>query len=85
MGRMISAYKIAPDGCFCVFNANVITRNQNKVWYGDLNITREELKLKKIAQEIGEPLYVLREMDCRFDGEKDSIETLISKAVWSTE
>lgn len=84
-GRMISAGKRGPEGHLCVWNANVITKSHKKVWYGDLNITKEGNKLKEIAKEIGEPLYVLREYDCRFDTEDDPIDSLVNNAVWNTE
>lgn len=84
LGRMISPNKRSPEGHFCVFNANIITRINGKVWWGDLDLTKEGEILKKIATETGEQLYVLCEMDCRFDTENDSVHTLIKKAVWST-
>ena len=82
--RMISAHKNSPPGQFCVWNANIVLESCGKVWYGDLNITREAALLKKISKEIGEDVYVLREHDCRFGTEKQTPKELISKAVWST-
>ena len=84
-GRMISAYKDSPPGCKCVFNANLVSPMEGKAWHGDLNLTREGDKLKEVAKASGETLYILREMDCRFNTENDSIEVLKSKAVWNTE
>ena len=84
-GRMIAGSKRAPAGCICVWNANVITKSSGKVWFGDLNLTKEGKILKEIAKEVGETLYILRESDCRFDTEKDPIDLLISRAVWNTE
>jgi hypothetical protein len=83
-GQMISGSKQSPKGRVCVWNANIITRKLGKVWYGDLDLTESESVLKEIALEVGEPIYVLKEMDCRFGRENDSIETLISKAIWSS-
>ena len=83
-GRMIGATKQPPKGCVCVWNANIVTKSEGKVWFGDLNLTREGDKLKEIAKEFGEPLYVLREHDCRFGTENDSIDMLIERATWST-
>lgn len=83
-GRMIAGSKRGPAGHVCVWNANVVIKSRGKVWYGDLDITKEGDKLKKIAEEIGEPLYVLREKDCRFDTESDPVDVLITRAVWST-
>jgi len=83
-GRMISGSKIPPKGCQCVWNANIIIKPIGKIWYGDLNITRDEPKLKKISKFIGKTLYVLREHDCRFNTENDDIDNLIKKSVWNT-
>ena len=84
-GRMISAHKSSPKGQVCVWNANIVSKSSGKVWFGDLNITKEGNLLKEIASEIGETLYVLRERDCRFRTEADPIDLLISRAVWNTE
>lgn len=84
-GSMIAAYKIAPKGHVCVWNGNLITKSSGKIWFGDLNLTKEGSLLKEIAIEIGETLYVLRESDCRFGTEKDPIDLLISRAVWNTD
>ena len=84
-GRMISAHKTSPPGHFCVWNANIVTKSSGKLWFGDLNITKEGSLLKEIAAEVGETLYVLRESDCRFGTEADPIELLISRSVWNTD
>ena len=81
---MVSGSKRARKGQQCVWNANIVIKSQGKVWFGDLNITKEGDTLKVIAADIGEPIYVLREMDCRFETQSDPVETLIAKAVWST-
>ena len=84
-GRMISSSKKSPTGNICVWNANIVTKSSGKIWFGDLNLTKEGDRLKKIAAEIGEALYVLREKDCRFDTEKNPIDLLISMAIWNTD
>ena len=84
-GRIISGGKQSPPGCKCVWNANIISPKMGKVWYGDINLTREGDKLKKVASEIGEVLYVLRESDARFGTENAPMESLIVRAVWSTD
>jgi hypothetical protein len=85
MGRMVSAYKTTPKGCVCVWNANVVSPSKGKIWYGDLNLTRDGDKLRGVAKSLGETLYVLREMACRFESENDPIEILIANSVWSTD
>lgn len=64
-----------------VFNSNVISERHGKVWYGDLDITLEESKLRDVATQIGK-IYVLREMDGRFQNEK---EPKIERAVYMTD
>jgi|FAXJ01.1.fsa_nt_gi hypothetical protein len=83
-GRMLSGSKISPKGHKCVWNANIVTRSQGKVWFGDVDITKDGPLLKEIAGKAGEPLYVLREMDCRFETATASVDVLIGKAVWNT-
>jgi len=68
-GRIISAYKESPEGHVVVFNGNVVTEKAGKIWFGDLNITLEFDKLKEIADEISEDLYIVREQDARFEKE----------------
>jgi len=84
IGRIISPYKNAPKNNVCVWNANVMTKENGKVWYGDLNLTKDYKKLNEICGIIGKTLYVLKEEDCRFGKENDSIDSLIQKAVWNT-
>jgi len=84
MGRMISPSKSTycqeHQGEMVIFNANVVTKKCGKIWFGDLNINLDFDKLKNIADQIGEDLYVLLEGDARFGYEKQLIDVLISKA-----
>lgn len=67
-----------------VFNANVLTFEDGKVWYGDLDLNKDVEQLKRIAKALGKDLYVLREMDARFGSENEPIQHLLDKSVWST-
>lgn len=74
VGRMIgsskSGYMAKHPDHVVVFNANVYTKDPIvKVWYGDLDLTTDAEKLKELSRTIGFNLYVLREMDGRFDNE----------------
>ena len=62
-----------------VFNANVCTA-AGKIWYGDLDVTRDEHMLRALAELLGEKVYVLREMDARFE---DEANPKLDKAVAS--
>jgi hypothetical protein len=72
-GRMISGSKSGYDkahpGNVVVFNANVCTRSQGKIWFGDLDVTKDEAMLTSLAQALGEDVFVLREHDARFETE----------------
>lgn len=88
IGRLFgskSMYREANPDNLVLFNANIITKSHGKIWWGDLDLTKDFKKLKSVAKEIGEPLYVLYEMDARFGAENDNVEDLIKKAVWNTD
>jgi hypothetical protein len=67
-----------PKNLVC-FNANVVVEGLGKVWYGDLDITLDEALLVRLAQLLEREVYVLQEMDGRFENE-DSPK--IEKAVY---
>ena len=75
-GRIISASKSLYSKLLPlhvpVFNANVIL-GEEKVWYGDLDITTEEEKLKQLSEKTGKPVYVLSEFKGRFENENSPI------------
>ena len=66
IGRMMGGTKTGPKDHVCVWNANILTRKRGKIWFGDLDITADGKRLKAFAAEVGEPLVILKEMDCRF-------------------
>jgi len=87
LGRMLSANKkLRNKDNIVIWNANVLTETNGKVWYGDLNLTTEADKLKRVAEQAGEPLFVLREMDCRFGTERERLpwNLYAQKSVWDT-
>tara|TARA_R110000824_G_scaffold169965_7_gene347166 strand:+ start:4135 stop:4539 length:405 start_codon:yes stop_codon:yes gene_type:complete len=67
-----------------IFNANVLTKSHGKVWYGDLDVSISHARLKKIAEQVGEPLYVLHESAARFGEENKPVKRLLAQAVWDT-
>lgn len=88
LGRMIcsckSYYRTKNPGNLVIFNANVIGEKSGKIWYGDLDITKDGKNLKKVSEELNERLYVLREMDARFGTENEQLDKLIKLAVWNS-
>jgi hypothetical protein len=83
-GRMISYSKSTYRDRFpeneVYFNANIFVEGEGKVFYGDLDITKDRETLKQIASSIGKDLYVLSEMDGRFENESLSEKDMKSKA-----
>jgi hypothetical protein len=71
-GRMISGsksgYRMSNPNNLAVFNANICTKDA-KVWWGDIDLTKSKFDLLQIAEAIGEEVYVLFEMDGRFENE----------------
>ena len=88
VARMIGGSKTGycteyPDDLI-VFNANVLIPDYGKVWYGDLNLTKDYILLKSIADALDNTLYVLWETDGRFGEENKPIDELIKKSMWNT-
>lgn len=72
-GRMISgsksAYSENHKQNVPIFNANLCTKLRGKIWYGDIDLTLDKDKLATLAIELNEDIYVLRELDARFENE----------------
>jgi hypothetical protein len=72
-GKMISGSKSGyckrfPDN-FAIFNANVCA-GKNKIWHGDIDLTKSKDDLLRLASELNEQIFILYEMDGRFENEK---------------
>jgi hypothetical protein len=71
-GRMISASKSGYRNKFprnlVVFNANIIVDGK-KVWWGDIDLTLSKNDLLSIAVLKNKDIYILYEMDGRFENE----------------
>lgn len=67
IGRMISGsksgYTSRNKGNLIVFNARICTLDEGVIWWGDLDITKDEEGLKKISEQIGNTIYVIQESD----------------------
>lgn len=72
MGAFLSGSKRAPEGFVVVWNANVVIFHKGetiKIWYGDINISVSEGKIRALSEELEKNVYILREHDCRFETE----------------
>ena len=81
-GTMISGSKTAFPDHKVVWNSNVCTKEHGKIWFGDLDLTVNENKIKELAQKLNIRVYVLYEMDARFDNE---LKPLLKEAVYSVD
>jgi hypothetical protein len=63
------------------FNSNIFVLGEGKIWYGDIDVTKERDKLENIAKEIGKDLYILREMDGRFGNENLGDSEIIKRCI----
>jgi hypothetical protein len=79
-GKMISGsksgYREKNPKSLAIFNSNVcVVENERgtKIWYGDIDITKSRENLKGLASELGTDIYVLFEMDARFEHEEKPI------------
>ena len=83
-GRLISGSKSFYRSQFpeneVYFNANLFVLGEGKIWYGDIDVTRDIESLKEISSAIGKDLFILSEYDGRFDNEDLSDSEIISKA-----
>ncbi len=86
-GAMISGSKSGYMGSkpknLPVFNCNVIASlsgELEKIWYGDLDVTLSIGKLKELSTSLDAEIYVLREMDARFENENNpKVENFVVK------
>jgi hypothetical protein len=84
-GRMLGAsksrYREAFPDSEAYFNANIFSRKFGKIWWGDLDLTIDSEALQSIADELGDDLFVLSEMDGRFENEDLPFEEFKKRAV----
>lgn len=73
-GKMLSASKSMYDKKYpthaTFYNGNLFT-NDKKIWFGDIDVTIEMPKLVEVAKVMKTFIYVLREMDGRFESEEN--------------
>ncbi len=88
-GKMISGsksgYSSSKPKNLPVFNSNVIASLSGelvKIWHGDIDITLSIEKLKELSTHLDAEIYVLREMDARFENENNPrIENFVVKVL----
>lgn len=73
-GKMLdpskSAYSHKHSTHVVFYNANLFTNDQ-KIWFGDIDVTISLPQLAEVAKVLKLFIYVLREMDGRFEEEEN--------------
>jgi hypothetical protein len=92
-GKMISwsksGYRTENPENLAIFNANIIEKTEKgyeKIWYGDIDITLDYEKLIRISECLDTEIFVLYEMDARFDRESaPNVSSFIVSAFFNRE
>ena len=79
-----SRYRDANPRNQFVPNANVFCRTRGKVWWGDLDLAGDKPALEEAAKRLRVRLYVLAEIDGRFENAEASHSEVICRALWHT-
>lgn len=66
MGQMLSQPKRAPAGHIVFWNGNIFDSSATKLWYGDVDVTKQRKALQELATRLSERIYVTRESPYRF-------------------
>lgn len=84
-GRMISGSKSGYRKLYpnnrVYFNANIFVLGEGKVWFGDLDLTKDRELLEQISISCGKKLYVVPEMYGRFGNENKDDSYIIEHTV----
>ena len=83
-GRLISGSKSGyrkryPDNDV-IFNGNIFIKSKGKIWYGDLDLTKDAGNLQKICDDLNEEMIVVTEMLGRFDDKKRQYNEIFNDA-----
>lgn len=63
------------------FNANIFVLGEGKIWWGDIDINRDKDVLEEISILSEKKLYIISEMDGRFENENLSDEQILNSAI----
>lgn len=79
-GRLIgfskSGYRENNKGDDVLFNCNIFTSEDGKIWWGDLNITQDANKLQEITNLLNKEIVIVPEMMGRFGFEERSFNEI---------
>lgn len=71
MGRMLSqsksSYSDRHPNSIVYFNGNIFDKDGVKLWFGDVDLTKDKAKLEQIAHLLDEVIYVTAESPFRWE------------------
>jgi len=74
-GKMLSGskgqYRYDHPNHMVYFNANLVLSDGTKLWYGDLDITVQEIDIRALAAKLSKTIHILPEMAARFEFESN--------------
>lgn len=79
-----SAYRQKHSTCVFEPNSNVFCLEAGKLWWGDLDLAVDDDALNRVAARLGCRLYVLEELEGRFENTNRSRVLIPRKAVWKS-
>ena len=65
-----------PDNII-IRRANILTKEQGRIWWGDLDLTLEMDDLKQLAKDINQEIWILREMDVSLRGREPDWDSFV--------
>ena len=87
-GRMLSgsksSYLSSHPKSIVYFNGNIYDEDGAKLWFGDVDLTKDAMTLAQIAHLLDEPIYVTAESPFRWEEQtKESLEEACAAAAYS--
>lgn len=79
-----SSYSKSHPKNIVFFNGNVYGSDGRKLWYGDIDLTRDGKNLKYLAHQLQESIYVTAEQPFRWEAQtKESLEEACAETAYS--
>ena len=73
-----SHYRIQFPDNEVIFNSNIATVSNGKIWWGDLDITKSTEKLLQLRKELNEDIFIFSELDMRFENETTPVKEIVT-------
>jgi len=87
-GKMLSgsksSYSKSHPKSIVYFNGNIYDSVGSKLWYGDIDVTKDAKNLKRLAAELKESIYITAEQPFRWEEQtKESLEAACAETAYA--